>query len=201
MQFGLKQTVAPTIEPITLDEALGNTKVEVAEENTLVNNLIKLVREHAERETGYQLMPATWRMYLEAFKNEIILPRPPLSSVSSITYVDTAGATQTVAASVYAVSTGREPGRIWLGYNQTWPTVRGFKEDIVVEYVAGYGVGQAVPQTFVPQMFKQAMLMVLDQMYNVRSDTVEAAIAEMPNSSRQLLAGLWHGSLAEEMVA
>lgn len=195
MRYGLKQTVAPTDEPITVGEVDLRTRIDVAKETSLVNGLILMAREHAERMSGYQLMPATWKMYLEGFQNEIILPRPPLATVSSITYVDTAGDTQTLETSVYVVSAGREPSRIWLGHNESWPSVRGFNEDIVIEYTAGYADAQSVPETF-----KQAMLMLIDQMYNTRADTVEAAINVMPNSSRNLLAGLWHGVLAEEMV-
>jgi uncharacterized phiE125 gp8 family phage protein len=82
----------------------------------------------------------------------IYLPWNPLSSVTSITYTDAAGASQTVATTVYDVNTTTQPGFIHLKYNQFWPT--SLRQDIalpdvvVITYVAGYGTtGAAVPDT------------------------------------------------------
>jgi len=82
----------------------------------------------------------------------LYMPWGPLSSVTSITYTDAAGSSQTVATSVYGVNTTTQPGFIHLKYNQFWPT--SLRQDValpdvvVITYVAGYGAtGADVPAT------------------------------------------------------
>ena len=68
------------------------------------------------------------------------MPRPPLQSVTSITYVDDAGDTQTLSSSLYQVDTKSQPGRIIPAYGESWPTVRSNTLNAVtVNFVAGYG--------------------------------------------------------------
>ena len=70
----------------------------------------------------------------------------PLSSVTSITYLDTDGATQTLAADQYVVDAISQPARISRAYNVDWPDTRVQNNAVKVRFVAGYGVASAVPQ-------------------------------------------------------
>lgn len=111
--------------------------------------LIAAARLWVEDTTRRALITQTWKLYLNAFDNAIEIPRAPLQSVTSITYVDTAGATQTVAASVYTVDTDSVPGRVLLAPDQLWPTdVDDREKGICITFVAGYGAsGASVPVT------------------------------------------------------
>jgi hypothetical protein len=69
----------------------------------------------------------------------IDLPYPPVQSVSSITYVDTAGTTQTLASTVYTLYNNGDYAYIDLAYNQQWPTTQALiDEPITVTYVHGF---------------------------------------------------------------
>lgn len=109
---------------------------------------------------GRALLTQTWQLHLDEFPGSgryvpgrgyvdagaIYLPLPPLQSVSSITYVDTAGATQTLASSVYqVVNRQRQRSMIVEAYGQTWPSTRDIPQAVTVEFVAGYGAASAVP--------------------------------------------------------
>ena len=90
-----------------------------------------------------------------------------MQSVSSISYVDTDGATQTLAGSVYdARLYGLEPS-IVLKYNQTWPTIR-MGSLITVTAVVGYGAASAVPAELL-----HAIRLVIADMYRYR-ETVQS---------------------------
>ncbi len=69
----------------------------------------------------------------------IRVTRPPLQAVTSITYVDGSGVTQTVDPSTYDVDTDTEPGRIAPSYGNIWPIVRQQLASVQVNFVAGYG--------------------------------------------------------------
>lgn len=135
---------APASEPITLAEAKMHCRIDNADEDELVIMLIASVRQHAETILRRRLITQTLDGYLDAFPMEIKLM--PLQSVTSITYVDIAGATQTLAADQYLVDAVSQPARIAQAYGVTWPATRTQNNAVRVRFVAGYGLPAAVPQ-------------------------------------------------------
>lgn len=147
----LKLSVTPTVEPISVDDAAEWIRlVEPDANDPVLTRLIKAARREAEKISGYQLCTATFILYLEAFPlsadTPIRLPRPPLSSVTSIVYTSTAGTSTTWTASEYRVSNAKEPAEIYPAYGYTWPTARSQQEAVAVTYVAGYGGADDVPE-------------------------------------------------------
>lgn len=151
---------AATSEPVLLDEAKQHAKIEFEDENKLIESWISEARQIAERTTRRQLLTATWRLYMDSFPTigtrsryhedtSIVIPRPPLQSVTNIQYVDTAAATQTLSSSVYTVETTTEPGRIHLAYGQSWPATRSVKSACWVNYVAGYTAAALIPAAII----------------------------------------------------
>lgn len=125
----------------------------------LISALISAARAAAEQELHRYLITQTLDAYFDSFPcvgrmvigsrypeqipNEFRLP--PLQSVTSITYVDTAGATQTLAADQYTVDTKSQPARITPAYGVSWPATREQANAVTVRFVAGYGAASAVP--------------------------------------------------------
>ncbi len=114
----------PTDEPVTLTEIKDHLHVSSTAEDSLLALYAQMAREAVEAETWRALMPQTWSLYLDAWPADgiIELPRPPLQSVTSITYTDEDGVTQTLAASNYRVDIAREPGRVVLAPDGEWPS-------------------------------------------------------------------------------
>lgn len=133
-----KLITAPYAEPIHLDEAKGHLLVTGTDQDALISNLITAARSDCEDFTGRQLVLATYDLYLDYFPDEIEIPHAPLVSVTSISYEDTAGTTQTVTSSDYVVDTVSEPGIITLAYGESWPSTYAEANAIRVRYVAGY---------------------------------------------------------------
>ena len=101
-----------------------------------------------------------------------MVPKPPLQSITSITYVDEDGATQTLATSVYSVDAPTGPtcarGRIYPKYEQEWPTTRCEPGAVTVTFVAGYGTTGAS----VPARLKMGMLYDIGTLYEIREDHI-----------------------------
>jgi uncharacterized phiE125 gp8 family phage protein len=113
-----------------------------------ISAIIKVARQMAELELQRYLITQTLDAYFDEWpwvddRSEIRLP--PLQSVTSITYVDTNGDTQTLAANRYMVDAVSQPARIRPAYGVTWPSVRDQTNCITVRFVAGYGAASAVP--------------------------------------------------------
>ena len=169
MALKITQTSAPATEPVTLTEAKAHLRVTASDDDTYIDGLIKLATRYVETFTRRQLVTATWEWKLDAFPPSLFLvPFPPLASVTSIGYTDTQSASQTVSSSDYVVDTHAHPGRISLASGASWPTDPLDQANVVtVTYVAGYGAASAVPQTF-----KQAIKLVVSQMYEHREPVV-----------------------------
>lgn len=135
-------TTKPASEPVTLDQVKLHTRIDTSEigsiEDHLLDGSLAAARQWSEQYQNRSYIWQTITAKQDVFTNTIVLPGAPLISVSSITYVDTAGSTQTLAATVYDVDTTSDPGKITLAYSQTWPSLRGDHHGITITYLAGY---------------------------------------------------------------
>jgi uncharacterized phiE125 gp8 family phage protein len=161
--------VAPAgAEPIDLATAKAHLRVISNAEDTLITSLSKAAREDVENYTGRSLIATTWRQSGAGFVDVIELLKSPASSVSSIQYVDEAGATLTLSASVYRLVTSSDPAaaapaRVELVDGESWPAVAVRPDAVRINFVAGYASAAAVPPSMVA-----AILLVLGDLYENR---------------------------------
>ena len=183
----LKTYAAPTVEPLTVDEVMEHLRLD--EYETMLPLLIASARASAEAATSLALMTQTLDLYLDAFPAaEIILPRSPLQSVTSITYTDTDGATQTLAASEYQVDTASAPPRIVPAYGKSWPSTRQQINAVKVRFVCGHTDAASVPADV-----KAWMLLSIGTAYEHRESIATGEdFVEMPHIDRLVAANRVH---------
>ena len=188
IRTSLVETTPPTVEPISLEEAKLWLRVDHTEEDDLITELEKSARRSCEAFTRRSFINTTWTLKLDEFpsaecrtslasissarSDEITLPRSPLSSVTSITYTDTDGNTQTVSASNYTVDTGSEPGRVVPAFNAFWPLTRNVINAVSVLHVSGYGAAE----TSVPSGLKIAIRVLMADLYEERGSFVVGTV-------------------------
>lgn len=173
-RYTLKRTVAPASEPITTAEAKSNLRVDISDDDTLIGNLIAAAREELEGRTSRAFVTQTWQMKLDRFPLDVIeVPICPLATVTSITYLDSAGDSQTLSTDIYTVDTVSEPGRITRKYGQSWPLTYSQQNAVTVTFTAGYGNAAAVPQ-----VVKQAIQMLVAHRYAYRGITVDSRLSD-----------------------
>lgn len=172
-----KITIQPSAEPVTLDQAKLQCRVEHAEEDTLITALIKSARELAEHRTQRAFITRTGVWTADRFcGNKIAFPVSPVQSITSITYVDANGDEQTIDSSVYVLdNSGDGKHYLRLKYGQSWPSVRDQFDAFKVTFVAGYGTADAVPAAV-----KQWMLLAIDAYYKNRGLISDAQTYELP---------------------
>lgn len=188
--YGLVQTSAPAAEPVTLAEAKLHLRVDGGDEDALIGSLVTAARQTCESASGRSFVTQTWKLTLDHFRGWLIeLPRPPLQSVTSIVYVDPAGVSQTLSASLYEVDVTSPTGTvapIWSGY---WPATQYKRQAVAITYVAGYGAASAVPEAI-----KAAIKLLVGHYYENREAVVTGMTAsELPLGVGSLLMGQWHG--------
>lgn len=139
----------PDGEPVTRDEARDYARITETADDSIVDGLITAARRYVERVYRIQLVTATWELYLDGFPSRygIIIPRPPLVSVTSVTYTDETGSGQTWSSSDYQTDLNSKPGRIRPVEGETWPNTQASTYGtVVVTYVAGFGAAADVPE-------------------------------------------------------
>lgn len=143
-----------------------------------LTRLIIGARRAAERKTHCKLITQTWDYSLDAFPGwELRVPNPPLQSVTSITYVDSDGASQTLAASSYTVDIKSQPARITPAYGLVWPVTRAQVNAVTVRFVCGFGAASAVSDET-----KNWMLVRIKHQYDNRGPNAAGIVTDFPRA-------------------
>ncbi len=210
MRYALERTVAPASEPVSVAQAKAWCRVDSSDDDDLFADLIEEARVYCEDYLHQSLLTQTWRLTFDSWPwhwgmtprwwraggtvwsgTEVIIPRPPLQSVTSITYVDTAGATQTLSNTLYSVDARGMPGRITPAYGQIWPVTRAQINAVTVTFAAGYGAdGSSVPAT----IRSAIKLMVADRYENREQQVTGTIVTELKTGMDRLLSMAAHGS-------
>lgn len=171
-------TVQPTSEPITTADAKTHLRVDISDDDQYIAALIRAARQSCENYCARAFITQTRQTILDSFYScdggdaygqsvMLRLGRAPVISLTSITYVDMNGATQTLDPTKYQVDLATEPARILPVYGSYWPVVRPQLAAVTVTYQAGYGAASAVPDAI-----KHAMRILISHWYENREPVI-----------------------------
>lgn len=189
-RWSLKLVTAPTSEPLTLDEVKAALRLDGDDEDAWASLYAKAARERVERFVGRAILTQTWRLKLDRFPAcgdsgavsdgvAVLLPMAaPLSSLTSITYVDAGGTTTTWSSANYTTYADEEPARVRPAYTQVYPVTRAVASAVTVTYAAGYADAGAVPAGL-----KAAIAFGASWLYRHRGDEPD----DMPEAFYDLL--------------
>ena len=174
----------PSAEPVTLAEAKSHVVASDDFDDDLIESAIVSAREWTENYLKQSLVTQTLRLVLDRFPSfqGIPLPRPPIQSIGSIAYLDEEGVNRTLDPGKYKLLKHDNPPLAAPAFNETWPSTRRTYEAVTVEYVAGYGAVGAVPK-----VVKQAMLLMIGQLYLQREEVAPNHLQEAPMTAKNLL--------------
>ena len=158
MWYPATVTVAPAAEPVSLVEAKAHCGIEDTSRDTELAIYIAAARSYVESYCGIHLASRTVTVKCDSFDDFAHFPVVPLASVSSVSYVDANGATQTLPTSVYEVRSDGLTASLALKANQAWPHAQGGSR-ITVTAVTGGSTPDAV---------KHALLLMIGQSVDVR---------------------------------
>ncbi|MGI9460586.1 MAG: head-tail connector protein [Pirellulales bacterium] len=161
----MKRTSSPQFLAVTLDEAKAHLRVSGSSQDALLTRLIESATEQLERDIERCLVQASWQQSQYGFPidgKEILLNMAAASAISSITYVDSDGATQTVSASDYILDAGRN-AVVCLDDDNGWPetfVVPSERDTVFVNFTCG-----VTSEDCLPRLFKQAILLEVGRYY------------------------------------
>lgn len=186
--YGLRTVTPAAAEPVTLAEAKNHARIDESLDDSLVDLMIEAARELVQRFLDRQLITAELEMTLDRFPGgglnfggilhgqtgTILLPRSPLQTLNSITFVDVSGSTDTFDLADVIVDSNSEPARLTPTSDTVWPVTELEINSVIVNYDAGYGLAQAD----VPGTIRLAILMLVADMYEHRESQSEIKITE-----------------------
>lgn len=168
------------MEPLEVDEVKRFLRIpdSYTADDEQIEGLITAAREQLEGDTGRQFITATWDYTLDSFpcrdREPIKLPRPPLQTVTSVTYLDSAGVSQVWANTDYTVKAPAgplaRPGTLFPKVGKTYPDTADIAGAVTIRFVAGHVL------LAVPRIVKGTLLMLIADMYGFREGMITGTI-------------------------
>lgn len=135
----------PAVEPLTTAEAKAHLRVDLSEEDALIDAAILAARTHVENFTRRKLITQTVKLTRTGFGGWVVpLPVGPVQSITSVEYKSTTDGSLVAwdAANFQLVKSG-QPNYVAPAYGETWPVTRADFDNVVITFVAGYGDASA----------------------------------------------------------
>lgn len=146
-------------EPVSVQEAKAHLRVFHSRDDEMIERLIVAAREAAEQFTNRSLVAASYRWVRDGFESRFVLPLWPVAAIDAVTYLDDDDARQTVAVDDYSF----DADRLSLRPVDGWPS----GTEVNVEFTTDPGD--------VPQAIKQAILLMVGDLYEQSNATIVGA--------------------------
>jgi uncharacterized phiE125 gp8 family phage protein len=163
MMTSLRVITPPNPEPVSVETLKEHLRIDLTTEDALLETYLSAAREQGEELSRRAFITQTLEMTVDEWPHHnfvLALLRPPLQSVTSVTYTDIYDVSRTFTD--YRVDTASEPGRIIFNSLPGEP----LRESgaITVRYVAGYGD----TESDVPGRIKQTLMQLVGHWYEHR---------------------------------
>tara|TARA_R110002020_G_scaffold385529_2_gene596454 strand:+ start:523 stop:1104 length:582 start_codon:yes stop_codon:yes gene_type:complete len=180
----LKVNTASTTTIISTADAKTHLKVDVSDDDTLIDNLVAAATQSCEIFTNRYFTDTVVTQYSDKFPEIKLLYKSPVSSITHIKYYNSSDVLTTWDAANYILDDSSEPARVGLAVDASYPDIADRINAVEVKYTVGYGSSASD----VPQAIQQAILLTVGNWYQNRQEVVTGTIAtQLPKSAQYLL--------------
>ncbi len=189
MRGGLTLVTAPTLEPVSLEQAKKFLRIDTADDDDTVEEFISAARDYIETEGGICFLPQTWDHTYDNFpyfSNPFELLRWPITSVVSLKYLDATGTWNTWDPSNYIINGTTRPPRIAPTYARYWPILAlQSLGNVMIRVVAGFP-----DRASIPPRLRQGFYMMLGHWYEHRQaiDIERGTAIRVPEGTEEIVA-------------
>jgi hypothetical protein len=202
---GLKIDTAWTTSAVATSDQKSFMRVDFSDDDTLIAELVKASQNVIETYINRAITTQTLSLFLDRLpfyndvklqegvftapdleynSNYIVLPKPPVASVTHVKYYANDDTASTFSATNYYVDTISEQARVVLKKGVSWPTVAETRNANAYEikYVAGYGGASDVPEPIT-----QAIKLLTTHLYENREAVTSLSVNAIPYTIGALL--------------
>lgn len=198
---------APDVLPVSLAECKQHLRVDGDDEDTLIGIYLAAAIGHLDGADGWlgrSIVAQIWSQDFDgfmvanangvrqlatsmfplpgiAFQASFLLDLAPVTSIVSVTYLDGAGALQTVDPADYSLVNGGNAPEVRFASSFSIPVVRLDKPAVTVTFVSGYGADAVSPAPI-----KAAILLMVGDIYQNREAKVATLLTENSTVRRLL---------------
>ena len=175
------KVIQPPTQVITLAELREHLRVEevAPAQDAMIIAYLDASRDYAQHYTGTAIGNQTIEIALDCFpENGILLAPGPVTSITSIKYIDSAGVEQTVANTLYTLDDYGMQHWALPKSGTSWPTPLDVANSVKVRYVAG---------TLAPAVRSALLLHVGFVFANREAVNIGNITSELPLGVRALL--------------
>lgn len=161
----LRRTTSPQGLAVSLEAAKNHLRVAGSSQDDLITNLIKAVTEQLERDIERCIITAGWSQSQDCFPSKgqsVVLNMSKATTITSVTYVDSDGNSQTLDPAQYELDLGRN-ALVCLNDDDGWPETLQTQSGRDVVFI-NFNCGTTDPNC-VPHLFKQALLIEIGRYY------------------------------------
>lgn len=144
------------IEPVTLEAAKLQCRVDFDDDNALIAGLVSAGRDHVENYCGVKFAQRDLSASCETFRAMQDLPFSPVQKIVSIIYVDMAGESRTLSPDIYRLQSDPYDASIKLRPGKSWPAIQAGS---TVDLIAQVGFEK------VPDAVRHAILLFISDAY------------------------------------
>lgn len=178
--MGYQLTGAPAVEPLSTADVKAHLRVDVADDDVLIDMLIAASRQYCEQATGRSLVTQKWALVMDGFYAAggpaVMLEHGPVQSIDSVVYTDMGGVQQSMPSTDYVADLSGTLARITPRFGKVWPITLPQMASVVINFTAGYGVAAAVPEGL-----KSWMKLRIGSLYkNRESVVIDGRVDVMP---------------------
>lgn len=151
----------PLAEPVSLADAKAHLRIETAEHDQTIGDLIAVARDHLERSLSLSLISQTWRLYLDAWPADglVRLNRGPAQDIVDLRVYDEEGG-EIIGETTWWLDGASRPARLWM---RLAPQPRRLLNGIEIDVRSGFGD----TATDVPDSLRRAILIHVAAMFEL----------------------------------
>lgn len=175
----LLSRVATGPQPVTVEMALDHLR---QPEDSLgyVQALLSASTALIGEKAGRVLTAETWDLSVASASGDIVLPKSPVQSITSISYFDAAGAVQAATVSDFYLFKDTDRAILRPKDGFSWPTLQTREDAMTVRFVAGYAT--------IPDELRHAILLTLGHFFENREAVTDRGMVELPYGVDALVA-------------
>lgn len=161
--------VTAPVHGISLATVKAHLRVDHSDDDALITAYVSAAVAHIDGPGGWlgrSIWPQTLELRQDSLSGSVRLPYGPVTGITSVKTVDSAGVEQTMSSADYLLT---NDGQLALAHNASWPSLRGDTEGVRIRYATGYAA--------LPPAILSAVLLMVGDLYANRETAVVGTIS------------------------